>query len=126
MRSRVILAILLLVYLGLLLAKKSAIYLGFISDYAADLLAMPVVLGLVAEVSYLIKGTRRISIKQVAIAVTMFAFIFEWWAPRVDARFTADWVDVFAYGLGAAVYYFLIQNSSRKEQKMPPQELGSS
>jgi hypothetical protein len=102
-------------YLLLFILKKSGIYLPFLSDYLADFLTMPVVLSIAL---FGIRRSRpdrrgyRFSWTFVALAVAMYAFLFEYLFPRLTERFTADSWDVLAYALGGIVFFLWMNGKS--------------
>lgn len=104
-----------LIYLVLIILKKSGIYIPFVSDYIADFLVMPVVLT-VALWAVRRTGEDRKSYTfqwwHVAIAVGLYGFLFEWLFPRMTDRFTADPWDLLAYAAGGLVFYFLMNRKT--------------
>lgn len=98
-------------YIALLVCKKAEIYLGLISDYGADFLAMPVVLGIALTVIRLMRKEwreYRFLIGHVLAGVILYFILFEFVYPRLTPRFTADLLDGIAYLLGGVLFYFTI------------------
>lgn len=94
-------------YLTLFILKKSGIYMVGLSDYGADLLALPVALGIALWVIRKSKPDRqdyRLPWTLILAAVVIFAVLFEGLFPMWSDRFTADPLDVVAYGLGASLF----------------------
>lgn len=94
-------------YLILLILKKTGVYFVGLSDYGADLLAMPVALSIALWVirrSSSEQKTYRLSWTLIASGVVIFSVLFEGLFPLLSERFTADPIDVVAYALGAAFF----------------------
>ena len=95
------------VYFILFVLKKLGVYLGPVSDYGADLLALPVVLSIALwaiRISRPERRSYRLPIWMVVFTVALYGFLFEWWFPQVTDRFTGDWLDVVAYAIGGAFF----------------------
>jgi len=94
-------------YLILLVLKKTGVYIAVLSDYGADLLALPVALSITLWVIRRSKAERkdfRYPWTYILVAVLVFAVLFEWIFPSMTDRFTADWIDIIAYGLGGVFF----------------------
>lgn len=105
----------LIFWMNQLLEKVFGIFLPWVHEYLDDLLAMPVVLGITLQVFQWIhpkKEKFRFSKTQVAVGWIYFSFLFEFLLPKYSERYTADVWDVFAYGIGAVVFYSLINVNS--------------
>jgi hypothetical protein len=87
-----------------LLQKGFGIHLPFLHAYLDPFLAMPIILGVFDWERRWRYGADPLRIWEVGVATLVFSILFEWGFPRWDPRFTADWYDVLAYGLGAVVY----------------------
>lgn len=104
-RSEKYLFLLFFIYLILFIFKKTEFYIPILSDYLADLIAIPFSLG-VAEVFM-----RRFSKKKfeigfipMIVAVIYFSLVFEVWMPQFSSLYTADWIDVVCYLIGGIIY----------------------
>jgi hypothetical protein len=78
-------------------------------------MAMPVVLGITLQVYRWIHPSRdnfTFSKAQVVVGWVYFSFLFEFLLPRWSITYTADLWDVFCYGIGAIIFYRLINIKS--------------
>jgi hypothetical protein len=101
----------LLFWLNQYLEKVQGIFIPFVHAYLDDLLAMPVVLGIALQVFQWIhplKDNFRFSKVQVLVGWLYFSFLFEWLLPRWSDTYVGDPWDGVAYGLGAVLFYRLI------------------
>lgn len=107
------LLLLFFIYLILFALKKSGVYIPLVSDYLADLIALPFSLG-VANVLMKKLSTKKfeIGILPMIVAVIYFSLVFEVWMPQVSPLYTADVWDVVCYLIGGIV--FLIFNRKSK------------
>jgi len=87
-----------------LLQKGFEVYLPFLHAYLDPFLAMPILLGIFDWERRWRYGAAPLRVWEVVVVTVGFSILFEWYFPRWDARFTADWWDVLAYGFGALVY----------------------
>ncbi len=78
---------------------------------------MPVVLTICLVVLQKLRNNLNLRIPIFAIAsLTLYYMIyFEWYLPKVNSRYTADFIDVILYALGAIIFY-LMQNKWIKKQ----------
>jgi hypothetical protein len=111
----------------LIFATATAVYIlqqlhvalpSIINNYLNNLLCMPVVLTLCLVVLQLIKKNYSLTIPIFVIAsITLYYIVyFEWFLPKINARYTADPIDVVLYIIGAMVFY-LMQKSWVKSSK---------
>ncbi|CAG5086650.1 hypothetical protein [Parvicella tangerina] len=99
-----------LIYLVLFIAKKQEISLPyFISCYAADLLAIPLVLGLISVIlkKYTANPYFELSAIKVLFACTYFSLLFEWILPSYSSNYISDPIDVLCYFVGGGCYYHI-------------------
>ena len=122
LRSPVFIICCLLFLLHQLLQKVFHLPIPIFDAYLDSFLSMPIVLTLlVVERRLLFKrGTSyRLNALDVVIVTLFVACIAELAFPAFSVRFTADWWDVVAYGLGSVLFYFTING-------YPYSKLGSS
>ena len=95
-----------------LLEKGFGIFIPFIHAYLDDLLCMPVVLKITLALPHRLINTKpyRLSGKQIIFAVAYFSIVFEVVLPKLNEKHTADVLDVFAYALGAILFYLYMNN----------------
>ncbi len=78
-----------------------------INNHLNDLLCMPIVLGIAQlGVRYLRSDPSIILPLPLQLCLTLlFCYYFEWYLPKVNPRYTADWIDVLCYFLGTGLFY---------------------
>lgn len=86
-----------------------------INNYANDLLCLPLVLG---ALTFMIRHFKKddyftFPLAFVLILATYYSVYFEYYLPKVNPRYTSDWIDVVLY-FASAVAFFLFQ-SQKKE-----------
>ena len=80
-----------------------------VNNYANDLLYLPLVLG---AIEFIIRCVKRDSSFRLPLCFVIFLAIsysifFEYYLPKVNSRYTADWIDVVLYFVGGIVYFFI-------------------
>ena len=80
-----------------------------VTNYANDLLYLPLVLG---AIEFIIRQLKKDSSFGLPLGFVIFLAIsysiyFEYYLPKVDARYTSDWIDVFLYLVGGIGYFFI-------------------
>ena len=100
----VILAVGLLLYLANIFELNLPDWIRF---YAADLLCMPLVLIVIlALLRFLYKNDNfKIPLSAIISLTAYYALFFEWLLPKISQRYTADWLDVLMYAIGAIAFY---------------------
>ncbi len=86
----------------------------FVNNHANDLLCLPLVLG---ALTFLIRGLNKdkyfkFPLPFVLLLATYYSVYFEYYLPKVNSRYTADWIDVMLY-FGSAITFFLIQKNKK-------------
>lgn len=81
----------------------------WVNFYVNDFLCMPVVLTIsLKAVQFLKKDfSIRLPLLLVLTLTSFYAIYFEYFLPQVEARYTADWLDVVMYFSGALIFYIL-------------------
>ena len=116
--AKVVFAGLAAIYVVLYFIKQTGFYLKYISDYAADLLCVPIVLSVVHFVMVkfgVIKTHFEFTPTMIAFCVLLFGLAFEWFLPMKSTNFTADPIDFVAYILGGLAY-FIFRKLNREKQ----------
>lgn len=116
--GKVVFAGLAAIYVVLYILKQMSIYMKYISDYAADLLCVPLVLSVIHFVMVkfgVIKTQFELTPAMIAVCVVMFGLAFEWFLPMKSTNFTADPIDFVAYILGGFAY-FIFRKLQREKQ----------
>ena len=80
-----------------------------VTNYANDLLYLPLVLG---AIEFIIRQLKKDSSFGLPLGFVIFLAIsysifFEYYLPKVNSRYTADWIDVFLYLVGGIGYFFI-------------------
>ena len=80
-----------------------------VTNYANDLLYLPLVLG---AIEFLIRRLKKDSSFNLPLGFVIFlacaySIYFEYYLPKANARYTADWIDVFLYLVGGIGYFFI-------------------
>ena len=80
-----------------------------VTNYGNDLLYLPLVLG---AIEFLIRRLKRDSSFKLSLGFVIFlacaySIYFEYYLPKANARYTADWIDVFLYLVGGIGYFFI-------------------
>ena len=80
-----------------------------VTNYANDLLYLPLVLG---AIEFLIRRLKRDSSFKLSLGFVIFlawaySIYFEYYLPKVDARYTSDCIDVILYFVGGIAYFFI-------------------
>lgn len=93
----------------------------WVTSYLNDLLCMPIVLWICLKAVHIIKRDNRIHLDLFTIfSITIFyAVYFEWYLPRVEPRYTADWMDIIMYLSGALIFYFMQFRNAFEIKKAP-------
>lgn len=94
------------------LQKGLGLHIVFLDSYLDPFLSMPILLGVFDWERGWRYGAPPLRVWEVMVVTIGFSILFEWGFPRWDDRFTADWYDVLAYGLGAAVYVWTGERSN--------------
>jgi uncharacterized membrane protein len=80
-----------------------------------DLLAIPVILGMMLQIYKKIHPRRDKFIftkTQILVAVIYVSVVFEWFLPRYSSTYIGDFWDVVCYVLGAVYFYFLVNQAA--------------
>lgn len=113
LRSPVFLICCILFIVHQLLQKVLGIKLPVIDAYLDSFLLMPLLLTLlVVERRWLFRRGNSYSLKllDIVMATLLISVVTELVFPALSIRFTADWWDVLAYGLGSMLFYFTINS----------------
>ncbi|MFD2551665.1 hypothetical protein ACFSQP_07545 [Bizionia sediminis] len=80
---------------------------SWINNYVNDFLCMPIVLSISLAILRFIKKTEDLFVPlPVILGLTLyFSVYFEWFMPQVSARYTADFIDVGLYFIGALLFF---------------------
>lgn len=108
-----------IVYVILFIFKKTEIYFPILSDYLADLICIPIVLGWIKLImDKLSVQNFRWGKLAILIAVIYFSIVFELIMPSFSSNYTRDFIDVILYGIGGIIFYFSLQKSSTISQHL--------
>ena len=118
LKNKIFLIFIFLFIVNYLLEKCFGVFIPFIHAYLDDLLCMPIVLTITLALLHRMINTKpyRLSGKQIIFAVAYFSIVFEVILPKLNKKHTADVLDVFAYALGAILFYLYINNVQDSEK----------
>lgn len=103
-------------YIGLFILKKAHFPIPWISWYLADLLSMPVILGIILfswRISSPERSNSALPPIYTGLTVAIFGLLFEGLFPILTERFTADPWDILCYTLGA-LFFCQFQNKPKR------------
>ena len=80
-----------------------------VNYYGNDLLYIHLVLGAIEFLIRRLKSdsTFKVSLGFIIFLAISYSIYFEYYLPKVNARYTADWVDVILYCVGGIGYFFI-------------------
>jgi hypothetical protein len=100
-----------ILYSSFFLLKKLGIYYPLFSDFAADLICIPLSLLFIEWFSSKISNRNlEIGILHVFVAILYFTIVFEFWMPSISKNYTADYWDIVCYLIGGIIYWILFSN----------------
>ena len=93
-----------------------------VKNYGNDLLYLPLVLG---AIEYIIRRLKKDSSFKLPIGFVIFlacsySFYFEYYLPKINPRYTADWIDEILYFVGGIAYFFI---ASKNKTEILEQDL---
>ena len=97
-----------IVAFGIFSIQKSGIYLPeILNNYLNDLLCLPLVLGVISFMIRRFKKDKsfRLPMFFVLLMALYYSIYFEYYLPKVNERYTSDWIDVMLYFVGAVGFY---------------------
>ena len=100
-----------------LVQKGFGIDIPVVHEYIDPLLAMPILLGALLVEREMFFGRPRLTVVEVVLYTIILACIFEYLFPRWSRAFYYDPIDFIFYGLGAVIFYFLINPSKRTAER---------
>ena len=82
---------------------------AIINNYGNDLLYVPLVLG---AIEFIIRRLKKDSSFKLPLGFVIFlacsySFYFEYYLPKINPRYTADWIDVILYFVSGTAYFFI-------------------
>ena len=88
---------------------------SLVNNYLNDLLCLPLILGVLTFLIRYFKKDKFFTfpLAFVILLSTYYSVYFEFYLPKVNPRYTADWIDVILY-FSSSIAFFLIQNNERK------------
>ena len=88
--------------------QKIGIYLPeILNNYANDLLCLPLVLGFILFMIKRLKKDKNFELPLIFVLIlaVYYSVYFEYYLPKVNPRYTSDWIDVLLYFVGAIGFY---------------------
>ena len=89
---------------------------SLINNYLNDLLYVPIALGAIQFIIRRLKKdpSFKLPLGFVIFLASFYSFYFEYYLPKINSRYTADWIDVLLYFLGGFAFFFI---GKKKKQK---------
>lgn len=89
---------------------------ALINNYVNDLLCLPLLLGAMEFIIKRLKKDKffKFPISFVMVLASYYSIYFEYYLPKVNPRYTADWIDVILYFLGGLTFYFVVKESNNR------------
>ena len=96
------------------------------NHYINDLLYVPLVLGAIEYTIRRLKndGYFKLPLGLIIFLSCSYSFYFEYYLPKINSRYTSDWIDVLLYFVGGLAF-FSIGNTKRKVFKKADKEIES-
>lgn len=93
---------------------------SLINNYVNDFLCLPIILG---GISYSIRKLKKdasfkLSIVFVLFLASYYSLYFEYYLPKVNKRYTADWIDVSLYFSSAFLFLLFERYKLRLKRKV--------
>lgn len=87
---------------------------SFINNYVNDFLCLPLLLGAMEFAVRRLKKdySFQFSFWFVVLLALYYAIYFEYYLPKVNPRYTSDWIDVVLYFSGGLIFYFSQRNKN--------------
>ena len=87
-----------------------------VNNYLNDLLCIPLVLGALIFIIRKIKHDPKFKLPLgfIFILSSYYAVYFEYYLPKINSRYTSDWIDVMLYFLGGILFYFFQRVRDKK------------
>lgn len=95
------------------------IRLELADNYLDPLLLMPILLHFIKlERQWILKRKYYFPLWEIIIWTVSISIITEYFFPKWNNKFTADYVDVLLYFAGAIIYYFIHKQTINKTMKL--------
>jgi len=121
MLSKILYFIMLVIAASIYSSQKLAIPLPLlVNNYLNDLLCIPLVLGALIFIIRKLKHDPRFTLPFgfIFILSSYYAIFFEYYLPKINIRYTSDWIDVLLYFLGGILFYLFQRVRDKKVVKM--------
>ena len=78
-----------------------------LNNYANDLLCLPLVLGFILFMIKRLKKDKNFELPLIFVLIlaVYYSVYFEYYLPKINPRYTSDWIDVLLYFVGAIGFY---------------------
>ncbi|MGG7034282.1 MAG: hypothetical protein ACI7YS_03700 [Flavobacterium sp.] len=101
--------------------QKSNIALpSLINNYINDFLCLPIVLGgILFVIRWLKKDDKyRFSFAFIIFMASYYSFYFEYYLPKNNVRYTAEWIDVLLYFSGSLIFFYYEKYDIQKKPQL--------
>lgn len=91
-----------------------------VNNYLNDLLCIPLVLGALTFIIRKLKRDPRFTLPFgfIFILSSYYGVFFEYYLPKINSRYTSDWIDIVLYFLGGILFYLFQRVRDKKVVKM--------
>lgn len=110
-------------------SQKLAIPLPLlVNNYLNDLLCIPLVLGTLTFIIRKIKHDPKFKLPLgfIFILSSYYAIYFEYYLPKINSRYTSDWIDIVLYFLGGILFYLFQRIRDKKVVTMKAYQINRS
>ncbi|WP_126652046.1 hypothetical protein [Chryseobacterium aureum] len=99
----------------IILLRSKGIVIPFINNHFTDCITIPMYCYLIEYIMNQVLGCPwKPDLKFVLTSVLYLSFLFEGLCPELSSHFTRDFLDVLAYCVGGAGYYFTVAREAHK------------
>lgn len=129
MLSTILYFIMLVIAASIYASQKLAIPLPLlVNNYLNDLLCIPLVLGALTFIIRKIKYDPKFKFPLgfIFILSSYYAVYFEYYLPKINSRYTSDWIDVVLYFLGGILFYLFQRVRDKKVAEMKSYQINRS
>jgi hypothetical protein len=110
-----------------IIEKSGGFSIPIFHSYLDDLLCMPIILGLSTQIIqwiHPVRGLYFLDRNAIIITVLFYSILFEVILPFLNPSiYTADWVDIIMYSIGAILFYYLISRKVKAKYMAVLKEL---
>lgn len=85
-----------------------------INNYVNDFLYIPLVLGGIEFIIRILKkdNSFKLPLRFIIFLALSYSIYFEFYLPKVNLRYTADWIDVILYFISGITFYYFTKKKT--------------